>query len=94
MAILFMVAVRDRAANTFARPFCVPAIAVAVRTFTDEVNRNEPENPLWKHPEDYDLYQVGAFDEDDGQISGDKPKMICVGKEVSQRNMKKGNANE
>lgn len=85
MPILRMVSVRDRAANTFARPFCVPSLGVAIRSFTDEINRASGENPLYMHPEDYDLYQVGDFDEDTGEVIPDKPKMICVGKDAAIR---------
>lgn len=79
---LIMVSVRDRAANTFARPFCVPALGVAIRSFVDEVNRASPDNPLYAHPEDYDLYEVGVFDEDDGSVEGIRARMIAVGKDV------------
>ena len=54
--IQYIVSVQDRASQTFARPFVVPHRNIAIRDFTDEVNRVDPQNPLNKHPDDYDLY--------------------------------------
>jgi len=54
-------AVKDRAVDAFNRPIYVPTIGVAVRSFTDEVNRKDSE--LANHPEDYDLYELGQWDD-------------------------------
>lgn len=80
-----VVSVRDRAADTFGRPFFVPAIGSAIRAFTDEVNREAPDNPVYNHPEDYDLYEVGTFDDDSGDLVPSKPRMVAVGKDVRIR---------
>lgn len=74
---LVMIAVKDRAANTFARPFCVRSTAEAIRSFSDEVNKAD--SPLNAHPEDYDLYKIGTFDEDTGIAQGndDGPTVIA-----------------
>ena len=42
--ILFVVCVKDRAADVFNRPFFVPHRNVAIRDFTDEVNRVAGDN--------------------------------------------------
>lgn len=57
-------AVRDRAVNAFNRPIYVPTVGVAIRSFTDEVNRKDSE--LANHPEDYDLYELGQWDDETG----------------------------
>ena len=54
-------AVKDRAVDAFNRPIYVPTIGVAIRSFTDEVNRKDSE--LANHPEDYDLYELGTWDD-------------------------------
>jgi len=54
-------AVKDRAVDAFNRPIYVPTIGVAIRSFTDEVNRKDSE--LATHPEDYDLYELGQWDD-------------------------------
>lgn len=56
----------DSAAGVFGRPFFVPSTAVAVRSFRDEVMRDEIHNDLHKHPNDFVLYQLGEFDDNSG----------------------------
>lgn len=77
-----VVSVRDRAADTFGRPFFVSAVGAAVRSFVDEVNRADKDNPLFAHPEDFDLYEIGHFDDDSGDIVAVKPRMVAIGKDV------------
>lgn len=78
-----VVCVRDRASNLFGQPFLVVARGQAIRTFTDEVNKAEPGNPLYAHPEDYDLYELGGFEDSTAIYDTGVPEMICVGKDVS-----------
>ena len=48
----FVVSVQDRASGVFMRPFFVAHRNVAIRDFTDEVNRKADDNQLSKHPDD------------------------------------------
>lgn len=83
--IRYVVAVRDSAMNAFASPVCVPAIAAATRSFTDEVNNAQEGNQLYKHPEDFELHLLGGFEEETGTFvqSGDySPRMLTRGKDV------------
>lgn len=80
MGTKFVVAVRDRAVDGYMQPFFVPSIGMAVRSFQDEVNN--PDSPMYKHPEDYDLYQLATFDDESGAFDGmPRPTMIAVGKD-------------
>lgn len=54
-------AVKDRAVDAFNRPLYVPTVGVAIRSFTDECNKKDSE--LHIHPEDYDLYELGSWDD-------------------------------
>lgn len=77
MTILTIVAVKDRAVDAYNRPFYVPTIGAAIRSFTDEVNRNESE--MNAHPEDYDLYELGTFCDQTGTFlpaDGGVPRVI------------------
>lgn len=78
--IYLMVSVRDRAANAFANPFVVPTEAMAVRSFTDEVNRRE--SPMFAHPDDYDLYIIGQYEDASGLLEACAPRMLVAGKSV------------
>lgn len=75
-------AVRDSAVNAFIRPFFVPAVGAAMRGFADEVNRADSE--MCKHPDDYELYELGSFDDETGRFLNweDGPRLISRGKDV------------
>lgn len=45
----------------------------AIRTFTDACN--DPETMLYKHPEDYTLFEVGGFNIDNGCITALEAKI-------------------
>lgn len=72
-------AVRDKQAGVFGQPFCVPAVGLAVRGFSDQVNRRESDNPLNRHPEDFELYRLGSYDDTTGEFSreADDPARIA-----------------
>lgn len=77
MTILTIVSVKDRAIDSYNRPFYVPTIGAAIRSFTDEVNRKDSE--MQAHPEDYDLYDLGTFDDQTGTFlppEGGVPRVI------------------
>lgn len=72
-------AVRDRAIDGFMMPFCAPTGAMAIRSFADEVNK--PDGPMYSHPDDYELYQLGFFDEESGEFEN-KKQMLSIAKNV------------
>lgn len=74
--------IRDRAADVFGQPFFLPTNGVAIRVFSDEVNRADGNNNLNKHPEDFDLYYLGSFDDNDGSFDLCKPQQIAIGKDL------------
>jgi hypothetical protein len=74
----FVVSVKDRAADVFNRPFFVPHRNVAVRDFTDEVNRVAADNQLNKHPDDFDLYLLGTFDDNAGTFDMEEQPVVLV----------------
>jgi len=81
---LFVVCVKDRAAEVFNRPFFVPHRNVAIRDFTDEVNRVAADNQLNKHPDDFDLYLLGEFNDNTGEFSISSPQVLVRAKDVLQ----------
>ena len=82
MTKLVIVSVRDRAADAFGRPAFVPSRGVAIRSFGDELNRAAPDNQMHTHPEDFDLYELGEFDEQSGVFTTHMPTQIAVGKDL------------
>jgi hypothetical protein len=80
---LVIVAVKDRAADAFMRPFFVPTPAIAVRSFMDEVQRDAADNQLFHHSDDFDLYEIGIFDDSTGRItSHEDMKVLMLGKQA------------
>lgn len=77
-----MVAVSDRAVGEFMNPFVVPSRGLAVRSFTDEVNREGSE--MQKHPEDYELHVLCEWDAESGGFIGLEggPELLVRGKDV------------
>jgi hypothetical protein len=75
--------VKDRAADAFGRPMFVPSTGVAIRSFSDELNRSDADNQLYNHPDDFDLYEFGTFDDNTGLFDlYDQPKLLSLGKQV------------
>lgn len=56
----------DKVAKAFMPPFFIPNIGMAIRAFGDDVTRSN--SHISKHPADFDLYHVGAFDDNDGTL--------------------------
>lgn len=88
MTVYNVLAVRDRALNAFMQPLFTPAVGVAIRSFSDEVNRQD--SPMFSHPEDYDLYDIGLYDDEAGQLQPATPRMVCVGKDVHRGHVQGG----
>lgn len=63
-------AVFDSAMQAYLRPFFVPTTQMAVRSFTDEVNRRADDNNMFRHPGDYVLWYLCDFDEESGLFLG------------------------
>ena len=79
--LLKVCAVKDSAADAFGRPFFVPTIGLAMRSFIDEVNNRE--SPFHAHPDDYTLYEIGEFDDNTGAlVSFEFPRLVIRGKEA------------
>jgi hypothetical protein len=81
--ISVIVSVKDSAAEAYGRPMYLQSLGVAIRSFTDEVNREDKDNQLFNHPDDFDLYELGVFDDSIGKYElRDNPTVIVRGKDV------------
>lgn len=76
-----VVSIYDRALDAFSRPVFVNSVGQAIRSFGDEVNNVQSE--MSKHPDDYDLYHLGSFDDSSGKfVCLDEPKQLALGKQL------------
>lgn len=84
--ILEILAIRDRAVNAYGKPLFFNAIGAAIRAFGDEINRDHADNEMYRHPEDYDLYSLGHYDDSTGQITQHpQPKQVAIGKNLTTK---------
>lgn len=78
--ILIMCAIRDSAAKAFLRPFCVNAVGMAIRDFSDAVN--DEKSGFHRHPEDYELFEIGSYDEESGIVGACQARSLGRGQDV------------
>lgn len=69
-------AVKDLAVQAFGLPFFVRAKGEALRSFQDEVNSDKTKSAIAQHPEDYELYELGTYDEENSIIVYNGPVLI------------------
>lgn len=62
---MVMCSIRDKKAAAWLNPMFFLSEGQAVRSFSDAVN--EGQGDIGKHPEDFDLFRLGYFD----QLTGD-----------------------
>lgn len=73
--------VRDIKAQAFATPFFAQTDASAIRTFTDWCR--DKNTVLSRHPEDYVLYGIGVWDDEDNDIAKHPtPKLLIEGRSL------------
>lgn len=83
---LVMCSVFDTAAQVYGRPVFVNHRSMAVRSFTDEVNRKSADNTMAMHPSDFELYYLGVFEDSTGEfVELPKfPELIVRGVDVAK----------
>lgn len=78
--IFKVMAIRDKAIEAFGQPVFVASVGQAVRSFGDEIKRADANNGMNKHPEDYDLFLLGTYDDQTGTLESVDPEVVAVGK--------------
>ena len=63
---MILVALYDRATEAFAPVMTVHTRGEAIRSFRNEIKQKD--SPLAMHPTDFELYQVGIYDNETGAI--------------------------
>lgn len=84
-------AVFDTEAKAYSRPFFTPQLGIAIRAFGDEINI--PENkPMSDHPDHFNLYHIGTFDDESGTLEPCLAHMIATGAQLSKKAKGNGHA--
>lgn len=77
-----VMAIRDLKVNIFNMPWFALSIGQAIRNFGDLVQ--DPQSAQNKHPEDYNLYQLGEFDDETGAFQNlVAPTHVASGKDFA-----------
>lgn len=71
--------VRDEKAEAFLQPFFMHNDAVAQRAYLSSIRDTEHE--FSKHPEDYTLYRLAEYDDQNGTFK-DNIELVMTGKEA------------
>lgn len=74
--------IKDRAVDGFGDLFVQPSTQHATRFFADLVNDTTPTSMIAKHPDDFDLYSLGTYDEASGLIKASNPVLVSRGKDL------------
>lgn len=67
MKILELYAIKDTKANAFMNPIIQRTMGEAIRSVVDE--SKQPNSMFGKHPEDFNLFKLGTFNQETGLIT-------------------------
>lgn len=77
---LAVLSIRDLAINAFGQPVFFAAVGGAIRAFGDEINRVAENNNMNRHPEDFELYELGIYDDQTGKFDmAQQPIRVATG---------------
>ena len=86
--MLNIYSIYDSKAKTYNLPFFCKQDGQALRSFIDLVN--DPRSEVSKHPEDYSLFCLASFDDEDGVIDPvEAPKCVARAWELVTRDESK-----
>lgn len=72
--IVCVFSVYDKKAEAYMSPFTFNVQGQALRAFADSVN--DGESMFCRHPDDFDLYELGKFDQESGEFLSEKHFII------------------
>lgn len=80
--------IKDVKANLYLKPFATVNKIEAERSFRAAISDNRA-GPLSDYPEDFNLYCLGSFDEDSGELKVEKEELIVQGQQIKNKKEKK-----
>lgn len=80
--IYILMVVHDRSVDAYINLHCVRAEGQAIRQFQDAINDAQNGGSLHKHPDDYDLYRIGTYNDDNAEITIEPRKKMADGKQL------------
>lgn len=81
----YVFSVFDKKAGVYCTPFVSHSTATATRDFGQAVN--DPNSQVCKYASDFELFELGAWDEDSGQIQTTQlPVFVVNGASLKEQN--------
>ncbi|WNK13024.1 MAG: nonstructural protein [Microvirus sp.] len=77
--MLKIFSIYDNKAKSYHQPLFQQSAVQAQRIFSTEINRAAADNLLYHHPQDFDLYELGEFDDQSGSLTHGQPVLISLG---------------
>lgn len=77
--------IKDRSIDAYVNLHVVRAEGQAIRQFMDAL-ADDKAGTLYKHPDDYDLYRIGKYDDNTATLHPETPTKIGDGKQLTQEN--------
>lgn len=78
-----LVALYDRATEAHAPVMTVNTRNEAIRSFREAVN--DPNTPIYKNPTDFELYQIGTYNDQLGEIVAIDRELIARAEDYTDR---------
>lgn len=66
---IYILATRDIVANVYGQPQFGMNLQHAIRAFVDECTVGDPQSLLMRHPEHFELWIIGEYDDELGVVS-------------------------
>lgn len=77
---MYILSVKDTKSDIYGQPMFFPTVGMAIRSFQDALADNQ--NAISKHPDDYNLYTIGQWDDNIGKITAlDTPVLAAEGRQ-------------
>lgn len=77
-----VLSIRDIKTDTYFQPQFVKSLGGFIRQLADEINSPQQPNSLAdtmsKHPEDFEVYRLGTWEDQDGAWTSEKQTQVCV----------------
>lgn len=91
---LFVIATRDIKTDSYGRPITIQHLGAAIRAFEDQIQGKTPNGDpdLINHPEDFELYQLGFYNDATGEFTNEKLQ-IAVGANYRKPTLRPDHAN-
>ena len=80
---MILAVIQDQGINAFGNPYVFRNDADAVRTFVNEIRKDDGSILSVNHS-DFVLVCVGSYDDATGVVTGESAVVLCHGKDVSK----------